>query len=173
MKKFNQFRQAVYFLDNDWKKVKVAYKERGGNPLYWLSCACAGLFAGGLSVAWYLHILFYLFISPPPTIFLNALFIELDKGKSWARWRFPAPSALGDSIAHQPTSHAWRPVAVFTLFGTIVYGLFSFYLLTCVLKGCMKVGLRFFWIPIHPMKIGATLMNSFLFNVRPRAAACV
>ena len=32
-------------------------------------------------------------------------------------------------------------------------------------QGCMKVGLRFFWIPIHPMKIGATLMNSFLFNV--------
>ena len=27
------------------------------------------------------------------------------------------------------------------------------------------VGLRFFWIPIHPLKIGATLMNSFLFNV--------
>ena len=28
-----------------------------------------------------------------------------------------------------------------------------------------QVGLRFFWIPIHPMKIGATLMNSMLVNV--------
>ena len=53
----------------------------------------------------------------------------------------------------------------FSLFGTVAYGLFTFYLLACVLKGCMKVGLRFFWIPIHPMRIGGTLMNSFLFNV--------
>ena len=43
--------------------------------------------------------------------------------------------------------------------------LFAFYLLAAVLKGCMKVGLRFFWIPIHPLRLGATLMNSFLFNV--------
>ena len=132
-KKFNQFRQAVYFLDKDWNKVKTAYKERGGNPLYWLFCAFLGFLSAGLSIAWYLHILLYVFISPPPTIFLNAFFISLD--------------------------------SVFSLFGTVMYGLFSFYLLACVLKGCMKVGLRFFWIPIHPMKIGSTLMNSFLFNV--------
>ena len=133
VKKFNQFRQAVYFLDKDWAKVKMAYKERGGNPLTWLCSAFLGVLSAGLSCAWYLHVVLYLFISPPPTIFLNAFFIELD--------------------------------GVFPLFGTALYGLFSFYLLACVLKGCMKVGLRFFWIPIHPMKIGATLMNSFLFNV--------
>ena len=112
-----------------------------GNPIYWFACTLFGCVSAVLSVAWLLHIILYLFIAPPPTIFLNAFFIELDK--------------------------------VFSLFGTLMYGLFSFYLLACVLKGCMKVGLRFFWIPIHPMKIGATLMNSFLFNVRPRAAACV
>ena len=28
---------------------------------------------------------------------------------------------------------------VFSLFGTAMYGVFSFYLLACVLKGCMKV----------------------------------
>ena len=133
IKKYNQFRQAVYFLDKDWARVKTAYKERGGNPLYWLCSVVLGGLATIVSLAWYLHIVLYLFISPPPTIFLNALFIELDN--------------------------------VFPLFGTLFYGLFSFYLLACVLKGCMKVGLRFFWIPIHPMKIGATLMNSFLFNV--------
>jgi len=92
-----------------------------------------GMVSAVVSVAWYLHIILYVFITPPPTIFLNAAFIELDKA--------------------------------FTLFGTLFYGLFSFYLLACVLKGCMKVGLRFFWIPIHPMRIGNTMMNSFLFNV--------
>eukprot|EP00163_Fabomonas_tropica_P003907 TRINITY_DN13466_c0_g2_i5.p1 TRINITY_DN13466_c0_g2~~TRINITY_DN13466_c0_g2_i5.p1 ORF type:complete len:560 (-),score=152.78 TRINITY_DN13466_c0_g2_i5:3659-5239(-) len=53
----------------------------------------------------------------------------------------------------------------FALFGTILYGVFSFYLLWCVIKGNMKFGLRFFWIAIHPMRLGNTLMNSFLFNV--------
>ena len=132
-KKFNQFRQAVYFLERDWNRTKTAYKERGGNPLKWMCSAFLGLIAGVLSVTWYIHIVCYVFISPPPTIFLNAFFIELDK--------------------------------VFSLFGTAMYGVFSFYLLACVLKGCMKVGLRFFWIPIHPMRIGGTMMNSFLFNV--------
>ena len=95
--------------------------------------AFLGVLSSILSLVWYLHIVLYVFISPPPTIFLNALFIQLDE--------------------------------YFQLFGTVTYGLFSFYLLACVLKGCMKVGLRFLWIPIHPMRIGGTLMNSFLFNV--------
>mgnify|MGYP003327693504 CR=1 FL=1 len=30
VKKFNQFKQAVYFLERDWNRVKTAYKERGG-----------------------------------------------------------------------------------------------------------------------------------------------
>ena len=54
---------------------------------------------------------------------------------------------------------------VFPLFGTISYGVFSFYLLLCVIKGCIKFGLRCFCIAIHPMVLGKTLMNSFLFNV--------
>lgn len=54
---------------------------------------------------------------------------------------------------------------VFALFGTIAYGLFAFYLLWCVVKGCIKFGLRFLCFAIHPMKVGDTLMNSFLFNV--------
>lgn len=30
---YNKYKQAVYFLEQDWAKVKVAYKQRGGNPL--------------------------------------------------------------------------------------------------------------------------------------------
>ena len=140
IRKYNQFRQAVYFLERDWNKVKTAYKERGGNPLKWLFCAIAGFVASALSTVWYLHIILYLFMSPPPTIFLNALFIELDEA--------------------------------FTLFGTLSYGIFSFYLLGCLLKGCMKVGLRFFWVPIHPMKIGATLMSARAPSLPLPLAAC-
>ena len=31
-------------------------------------------------------------------------------------------------------------------------------------KGCLKVGLNFLIFTVHPMKPGATLMSSFLFN---------
>merc|ERR1712196_468792 len=54
--------------------------------------------------------------------------------------------------------------AAFPLFGTMSYGIFAFYLLACVIKGNMKMGLRFFFMPIHPMKVGGTMMNSFLVN---------
>jgi LMBR1 domain-containing protein 1 len=55
--------------------------------------------------------------------------------------------------------------SVFPLFGTLSYGIFAFYLLFCVLKGCLKFGLRCFCMSIHPMRIGNTMMNSMLFNV--------
>ena len=38
-------------------------------------------------------------------------------------------------------------------------------MLFCVTKGNMKFGLRFFCLPIHPMRIGNTMMNALLFNV--------
>jgi len=131
--RYNKFKQAVYFLERDWNRVKTAYKERGGNPLQWLCQAVCGFLGSILSICWYVHILLYVFIEPPLATVLNAAFIELD--------------------------------GVFPLFGTVLYGVFSFYLLACVVKGCMKVGLRFFCIPIHPLRIGETMMSSFLFNV--------
>lgn len=52
----------------------------------------------------------------------------------------------------------------FTLFGTLAYGIFAFYLLWCTVKGCCKVGLNLLVFTVHPMKINGTMMNSFLFN---------
>merc|ERR1712166_995074 len=55
--------------------------------------------------------------------------------------------------------------AFFALFGVATYAIYVFYLLFCVIKGNMKFGLRFFCLPIHPMRIGNTMMNALLFNV--------
>jgi hypothetical protein len=41
---------------------------------------------------------------------------------------------------------------VFSLFGTLAFAIFSFYLIWCVLKGAMKFGLRLLIITIHPLK---------------------
>jgi LMBR1 domain-containing protein 1 len=54
---------------------------------------------------------------------------------------------------------------VFGFLGTIFYGMFAFYLIWATIKGNMKMGLRLVFFTIHPMKLGATMMNSFLFNV--------
>lgn len=41
-----------------------------------------------------------------------------------------------------------------------------FYILLTVIKGNIKFGIRFlFVVPIHPMKIGRTFINSFLINI--------
>ncbi len=53
----------------------------------------------------------------------------------------------------------------FPLFGTISVAVFAMYLLIAVMKGTFKFGMRFFLLPIHPMKPGGTYMNSFLFNL--------
>ncbi|KAL2337752.1 hypothetical protein Fmac_012198 [Flemingia macrophylla] len=54
---------------------------------------------------------------------------------------------------------------VWGLLGTAAFAFFCFYLLLAVIAGAMMLGLRLIFITIHPMKWGATLMNSFLFNV--------
>jgi len=130
---YNKFVQAVYFIEKDWEKVKVAYKQRGGNPIKHVFFFCMGILSALLSLTWLLHIILYIFIDPPADQFLNKYFMDLD--------------------------------AFFALFGVATYAIYVFYLLFCVIKGNMKFGLRFFCLPIHPMRIGNTMMNALLFNV--------
>ncbi|KNA15252.1 hypothetical protein SOVF_099800 [Spinacia oleracea] len=54
---------------------------------------------------------------------------------------------------------------VWGLLGTVAFAFFCFYLLVAVVAGATMLGLKLVFITIHPMKWGATLMNSFLFNV--------
>ena len=53
----------------------------------------------------------------------------------------------------------------FPLFGTAAFALFCFYMIAITVKGCSKFGLNLLVISLHPMKVGGTLMSSFLFNV--------
>ncbi|KAG8460105.1 hypothetical protein KFE25_014250 [Diacronema lutheri] len=75
---YNKFKQAVYFLDKDWEKVKVAYKQRGGNPLLQLLSLVLGIVSLGLSLLWLIHVIAYVFVWPPTTTFLNGYFVRLD-----------------------------------------------------------------------------------------------
>jgi LMBR1 domain-containing protein 1 len=53
----------------------------------------------------------------------------------------------------------------FPLFGVLSVALFTVYLLLAALKGAFKVGIRFLFFHIHPMKPGKTYMSSFMFNI--------
>jgi LMBR1 domain-containing protein 1 len=54
---------------------------------------------------------------------------------------------------------------VFNLLGLLVYAVLVFYLLWCVVVGNVKVGLRFTFFQIHPLKYRDTRVNAILFNV--------
>lgn len=43
--------------------------------------------------------------------------------------------------------------------------LFAFYLLLCILKGCVMLGVNFGVVKLYPMALHDTLMNALLFNV--------
>eukprot|EP00303_Exanthemachrysis_gayraliae_P002126 CAMPEP_0206000252 /NCGR_PEP_ID=MMETSP1464-20131121/1348_1 /ASSEMBLY_ACC=CAM_ASM_001124 /TAXON_ID=119497 /ORGANISM="Exanthemachrysis gayraliae, Strain RCC1523" /LENGTH=479 /DNA_ID=CAMNT_0053373505 /DNA_START=87 /DNA_END=1526 /DNA_ORIENTATION=- len=129
---YNRFKQAVYFLEKDWERCNVAYKQRGGNPLVYLASLVFGCLSAVLSTVWLLHVMIYVFPNPPAHPFLNNYFIALDRA--------------------------------FPLFGTMTYAIFAVYLLLCTIKGNIKFGLRVFIFQIHPMRVGATMMNSLLFN---------
>jgi len=136
-KAYNKFRADVFLLEEEFKALEKCYNKGIGPKILSIVWAWAQLFLGLLgivvSLLWIIHIFVYRVLRPPPSPFLNTLFIALD-------------SAFG-------------------LFGTIAYGLFAFYLLWTVIKGNFKFGLQVpFLFEIHPMKVGETMMNSFLFN---------
>jgi LMBR1 domain-containing protein 1 len=53
----------------------------------------------------------------------------------------------------------------FHLLGMLLYALLVFFLLWCVIVGNVKVGLRFTFFSVHPLKYRDTRINSILFNV--------
>jgi len=131
---YNKFRQAVYFLEEDYDRLNECYKRQGGKVLLYYLVFLFGLLSVCLTILWVLQIFLYMFTQPYPfNPFLNDML-----------------SAMDDK---------------FTLSGVIFYGLFAFYLLIACIKGNFKFGLRIFILfPIHPMRVGGTLMNAFLFN---------
>lgn len=53
----------------------------------------------------------------------------------------------------------------FPMFGNLTYALLALYLLLCTVKGCFKLSVRSLCIKIHPMVVGGTYINAFLFNL--------
>lgn len=124
------------FLESQYQKLEDSYRHGGGNPLvYWFK-----LFVGSLgsilSLMWFIHILIYCL-----------------------------PIALGQLPVSSFLNVIMEGTSDIPLIGISMYGLFSFWLMLCVMKGTLKMGVRFLCITIHPVKMGETMMSSLVFNV--------
>lgn len=133
--KESEFRKDVLILEFHYRRLEEAYKMQGGNILLQYVKFILAIFFAILSGAWLAHIGIYLI----PTV-LKML---------------PLSNFLNTFF---------ETVSPIPFIGTAFYAIFTFYLLLCVLKGNQKAGMRLFFITIHPLVIGETMMNSLVFN---------
>eukprot|EP00916_Digyalum_oweni_P006925 GHVL01011824.1.p1 GENE.GHVL01011824.1~~GHVL01011824.1.p1 ORF type:complete len:516 (-),score=48.93 GHVL01011824.1:435-1982(-) len=136
-REFNRFRSSVFLLEQETAWVKIV-KDKSTNPLICTVKLIGGLLCGAVSLLWILHILLY-------------ILIRLD-GITPVAGFFNTFLRMMDKTG-------------FPLFSIISFAFLLLYLLACVIKGCFKFGMRFFILPIHPMRPGDTTLNSFLFNI--------
>ncbi|KAJ3043789.1 hypothetical protein HDV00_004196 [Rhizophlyctis rosea] len=132
----NEFRKDVLILEYHYRRLEDAYRNQGGNFLWQLVKMILGLIGGVLSLFWIIHIAIYLI---PTALHVN-----------------PLNPFLNDFFI---------AVNKVPFLGTAFYALFAFYLLGCVVKGTAKLGMRIFFITLHPMRIGETMMSSLVFNM--------
>ncbi|KAJ3218867.1 hypothetical protein HDU67_003822 [Dinochytrium kinnereticum] len=133
--KESQFRKDVLILEFHYRRLEAAYKQQGGNLIWQFAKLLFGCVGAILSLMWVIHIIVYVIPS----------MIKVTPFSSFLNEFF-------ESVNSVP------------FFGTAFYAIFSFYLLACVIKGNGKLGMRIFFITIHPLRLGETMMNSLVFN---------
>ncbi|KAI8818355.1 LMBR1-like membrane protein [Fimicolochytrium jonesii] len=131
----NEFRKDVIILELHYRTLEDCYRNQGGNFLLQLGLFIAGIIGSILSLVWFIHIILYLI-----------------------------PWALHQNPYHPFLNNFLNAVNDVPFVGTVFYALFSFYLLACVLKGVATLGMKVFFLPIHPLRVGESLMNSIVFN---------
>eukprot|EP00927_Polykrikos_kofoidii_P085490 TRINITY_DN9316_c1_g1_i1.p1 TRINITY_DN9316_c1_g1~~TRINITY_DN9316_c1_g1_i1.p1 ORF type:complete len:527 (+),score=81.84 TRINITY_DN9316_c1_g1_i1:163-1743(+) len=138
---YNEWKRDVHTLEDQNEALKVAKFHRGENPAVSIMKLFLGIFCAILSFLWILHILLYI-VSKQLTPDNKPVTIFLN-----------ALLSVLESTGFYPI-----PVSVFAVF--------TLYLLLCVVRGCLKFGMRvFFLFSIHPMRRQSTPLNSILFNV--------
>jgi len=136
---YNKFKRDTLMLEDQHDRLIVGKFQKGENLAVSITKLVLGILFAILSLAWIFHVLLYI-------VFLD------DKG-------VPATPFLNDLLA------ALEGSGVMPL-GVASFALLTLYLLMCVVKGCLKFGMRIFlFFSIHPMRYKATPLNSILFNV--------
>ena len=177
----NKFKQAVYILENDVAELKVCtiivhddtwrsaytsfaagrHKLTPPSPTYLFCFVCPASSSSPIKLC---HEHYHKY---NPLIPIMKLILGIISGVLSILWIvqiivFVIPSE--PFIPFLNDYFQWFD-SWFPLFGVISVGIFSMYLLVCVMAGCFKFGVRFFCLTLHPMKYNGTYMNSFLFNL--------
>jgi len=138
---YNKFKKDVLLLEEEHEKLKVCKFQKGESLAVSITKLVAGILFAIMSLAWVFHILFYI-VTPEMM-----------------------PDGQPVSLFLNELFEAFESTGVYPL-GVAFFAAFTLYLLLCVVKGCLKFGMRiFFFFSIHPMRHEATPLNSILFNV--------
>lgn len=136
---YNRFKCGVHLLEDEHGKLKVSKFEHGENLVIAVAKLVMGIVSAILSITWILHVI------------LVVLVPQLDPNFS---------ASMLDAILMATENPGAYPL------GVALFSVYTLYLLLCVVKGCLKFGLRiFFLLSLHPMRPKATPLNSILFNV--------
>jgi len=136
---YNRFKCDVTLLEEEFERLQISKFNKGESLAISVAKLILGIFFAILSFAWILHIIIYVLV-PQATGEVSTVFLN----------------GLFEAFEHS----GFYPL------GVAFYAIFNFYLLYCVVKGCMKFGMRIaIFFSIHPMKEKATPLNSILFNV--------
>jgi hypothetical protein len=115
------------------ERLEICHKEAGGNPLIPWAKLFVGVWCMIIAWSWIIQIVL--------TLMLNG-----------CQGLCPFLNSIIVELNN-----------AFPLFAVVTYAIFSFYLLWSTVKGCIKIGMRmFFLVSIHPLKVGGTMMNRFL-----------
>jgi len=138
---YNKFRRDFLLLETEFERLKLSKFHKGENLAVSVLKLTAGILSAVLSIMWVLHIILYILV------------------RQAAPSGFPATTFINVMFA------AFESSGLFPL-GVALFATFTLYLLLCVVKGCLKFGMRIvFLFAIHPMRHKSTPLNSILFNV--------
>mmetsp|Transcript_52071 Transcript_52071/g.123982 ORF Transcript_52071/g.123982 Transcript_52071/m.123982 type:complete len:540 (-) Transcript_52071:83-1702(-) len=136
---YAEFQRNAHVLEDAFEKMQIAKYQKGESILVSACKLVCGIVFSIMSLLWVLHIILYVILGQA----------------------MPAPPTgfLNELIG------VWENLGLYPL-SVALFASFNLYLLLCVVKGCMKVGMRAcFIISVHPMRYKATPLHSFLFNV--------
>eukprot|EP00932_Pfiesteria_piscicida_P003545 SRR837773.13453.p1 GENE.SRR837773.13453~~SRR837773.13453.p1 ORF type:complete len:279 (+),score=79.25 SRR837773.13453:26-838(+) len=136
---YNKFKRDVMLLEGEFERLTISKFHKGENLAVSIAKLIAGIISAIVSIMWVLHII------------LCVMVPQIDPESDI---RF-----LGAIFAACESSGLYP-------LGVALFAFFTLYLLACTVKGCLKFGMRvFFLFSIHPMRHQATPLNSILFNV--------
>lgn len=137
----NSFRKNVLILEYHYKNLEDSYRFQGGDLILQYSKFYFACLSVILTLLWIIHDILY---TIPATLISQGV------------------GTL--NIIDPFLNNMLKLTAGIPIVGIVLYSLFVFYLLACVLKGNAKLGMNLVIITIHPLIYGETLMSAMVFN---------